>query len=34
MDVFLTGATGFVDSSLLSRLVKPGHRVHCLVRLA
>lgn len=32
MDVFLTGATGFVGSALLARLVDAGHRVRCLVR--
>ena len=34
MDVFLTGATGFVGSVVLSRLVKAGHTVRCLVRPA
>ncbi len=32
MKVFLTGATGFVGSHILKRLVNEGHLVYCLVR--
>ena len=32
MRIFLTGATGFIGSHLLRRLVAQGHQVHCLVR--
>lgn len=32
MKVFLTGATGFVGSHLLARLVRDGHDVHVLAR--
>ncbi len=32
MNVFLTGATGFVGGHVLSALVRHGHRVRCLVR--
>src|SRR4051794_24285262 len=31
--ILLTGATGFVGSHLLRKLVKRGHRVRCLLRL-
>ena len=32
MNVFLTGATGFVGSRILGELVRQGHTVRCLVR--
>ncbi len=32
MNIFVTGATGFIGSYLTDRLVKDGHRVHALVR--
>ena len=32
MNVFLTGATGFVGRNMLKRLLSEGHRVHALVR--
>lgn len=32
MQVFLTGATGFVGRNMLKRLLDEGHRVHALVR--
>src|SRR5271167_3002420 len=31
-DVFLTGATGFLGSSLAAELLRRGHRVRALVR--
>ena len=32
MKIFLTGATGFLGSRLLNRLLRDGHEVTCLVR--
>jgi uncharacterized protein YbjT (DUF2867 family) len=32
MQIFVTGATGFIGGSLARRLVENGHRVHGLVR--
>ena len=32
MDIFLTGATGFVGSTILRQLLESRHRVRCLVR--
>jgi dihydroflavonol-4-reductase len=32
MKIFITGATGFIGSHLVRRLVNEGHTLHCLVR--
>jgi len=32
MEVFLTGATGFVGRAVLERLIESGYKVRCLVR--
>jgi len=34
MDIFLTGATGFVGGTIVRQLIASGHRVRCLVRPA
>ena len=34
MDIFLTGATGYIGGSVAVRLIAEGHRVHGLVRSA
>jgi dihydroflavonol-4-reductase len=32
MKIFITGATGFIGSHLVCRLLKEGHELCCLVR--
>ena len=32
MNIFLTGATGFIGSQLVKRLIKSGHSVDVVVR--